>query len=215
MILSTYHLFIALSGVSGTLIFFRKNTPIHLRLLTLFLFVTLAVEMTATYRWEQGLYTTQLYNYFIIFQFEFNFYLLYAIIHKASTRSWIQKAGLIFFLFSIINLFLFQGMDKYNSITYALGCLFVVGFSVSYFYQLFANPVLVNILHESSFWLAAALLFYFACSFPLITLVNFMSNLGDRFLSLIASLLSIMNYFLYLLFSIAFLCQIKIRKYSL
>lgn len=215
MFLSHYHLFIALGAVSGSIIFFRKDTPLHLRLLTLFLYLTVAVEVTATYRWNQGWHTTTLYNFFIVVQFEFYFYLLYAIIPKAGPRFWIQKAAMIFLLFAFVNLYVFQGMEVYNSITYALGCLFVVGFSVSYFYQLFANPILVNLFREPSFWLATALLFYFTCSFPLITLVNFMSHLGESLLSLIASLLSIMNYFLYLLFTIAFLCNIKTRKFSL
>ena len=105
MFLSHYHLFIALGAVSGSIIFFRKDTPLHLRLLTLFLYLTVAVEVTATYRWNQGWHTTTLYNFFIVVQFEFYFYLLYAIIPKAGPRFWIQKAAMIFLLFAFVNLY--------------------------------------------------------------------------------------------------------------
>lgn len=117
-----------------------------------------------------------------------------------------------YFVFALFNLFFYQGLWNFNSISYAVGCLLVVSFAVYYFYELFRLTKVVKLIREPSFWINTALLINFTCSFPLITSLNFLGEIQYIILSNLQSIIMVMNIFMYSLFTIAFICQIRYRK---
>ena len=96
--------------------------------------------------------------------------------------------------------------------TYSLGCLLVVATCIYYFWELFQQTYYVKLIREPAFWICSGLLFYYAVSFPIYGLINFVSEKNPQVTNVLAIILDSVNIFLYLSFVIAFLCRIKIRN---
>jgi hypothetical protein len=65
---------------------------------------------------------------------------------------------------------------------------------------------------EPAFWICSGLLFFYTCSFPLFGLWNHLHGLPRIILRNLAAVMQFLNVLLYSLFSIAFLCRIRIQK---
>jgi len=207
--------FMVLSIVAGITIYFQPHSPLHLKLFPLFLLYTLMNEILAGYMVSRGEHTTLLYNIYDILEFNFYIYFFLCIVKNKKAKFFCKALLAFYFSFSLFNLLFFQGIGTYNSITYAAGCLSVVALCVYYFFELFKLKHFVNLAKEPSFWISAGLLFYFSCSFPLLTTANFIQNISEIIINSLQSLILLMNTLLYSLFTIAFLCRIRIQKYTL
>lgn len=205
-------IFMAISIVAGTVVLFNKGLPLYFRLFPVFLLGTFLNELAAGYMVTHDYYTTELYNIYNIFQFGFYLYYLSSIFRLRSAHLISRRILLIFLLLAVLNLLFYQKISVYNSITYALGCLLVVAFSTYYFFELFKRKDIVVLTREPAFWIVTGLLFYYSCTFPLMSSANFVLNTSELVLNSLQSLILLMNVLLYSLFTIAFLCRIRIRK---
>jgi hypothetical protein len=77
---------------------------------------------------------------------------------------------------------------------------------------LFQSRYSVSLLRQPPFWICSGLLFYYTCSFPLQSLQNFIHALPNVILQNLLIIFILLNCFLYLSFTIAYLCRLKIRK---
>src|SRR5205085_2869657 len=102
---------------------------------------------------------------------EFVFY-LYILKKMLVTQKIIFLINVIMILYPIaclVNIFLIQkSIYRFHVITYSIGCLLVVIFSIFYFYELFRSTTSVNLKREPAFWIITGLLFFYTCSFPII-----------------------------------------------
>ena len=120
---------------------------------------------------------------------------------------------MLYALTAVINIVFIQKMKAFHTVTYAFGCLLIVVVCIFYFLELFRNPKSVKLTSNPAFWICSGLLFFYCCGFPLYGLLNFISGISliiNNFFAIII----ILNIFLYSLFTIAFLCRLKIRKYT-
>lgn len=215
MSLSIDLFFIGASILAGTLIFFYKETPFYLKAFLFFLVYTLISELIATWLVTHGKHNTNLYNFYGVVQLIFYVYLLSNFIQNKRLIKICRIVQFSYLFLALMNVLLFQKFAKYNTITYAFGCLIIVALSIFYFFELFKQKKILNLSRESPFWISTALLFYFSCSFPIIATVNIIQNVPEIIINSIQTLLLLTNILLYSLFTIAFLCRIKIRKYIL
>jgi len=207
--------FMSLSILSGLTVFAQPNSPSYLKIFPFFLLLTLINELIAGYLINQGEYTTELYNFYNIVHFGFYIFLLSKILKSPYVQKIVLYILIGYLFFSIANLLFFQTIHTYNSITYALGCLLVVSFCIYYFFELFRQKYIVRLTREPSFWIVTGLLFYFTCSFPLLASINFMAKVPEIIINNLQTLIQLMNILLYSLYTVAFLCRIKIPKYTL
>jgi hypothetical protein len=119
---------------------------------------------------------------------------------------------LIYLLLSLANFFLVQKTSVFNTMTYSLGSLLIVSACIYYFWELFQSRSFVNLVRQPSFWICSGLLFYYVCNFPLTSLLNFIHALPNVILQNLFIIFLFLNIFLYLSFTIAYLCRLKIRK---
>jgi hypothetical protein len=112
----------------------------------------------------------------------------------------------------LMNFLLVQHSSEFQSMTYALGCLLIVICCIYYFWELFQQKASVQLTRQPAFWICSGLLFYYACTFPLLGLINFVGSFPKIIIQNLFQILNILNVFLYLSFTIAFLCRLKIRK---
>lgn len=203
---------IFISFLAGLTVYFQKNNRLYLRLLPLFLLLTLIVESTASYLNLQKRPPITLYNFFAPFEFLFYMYILREIIQNKKAKNVIFHAIWIYLVLVILNFLFIQKIAFFKSFTYATGCLLIVAICVYYFYELFQLAHSVNLVRQPAFWICSGLLFYYCCSFPIFGLTNFVQKAPRIILKNIGVVIFLLNIFLYSSFTIAFLCRLRTRK---
>ncbi len=205
-----YVYFIALSFIVSLIVYSNKNY-LYLKLFPPFLFATLLAEFVGSYIGNIGKNNYFIYNFFTIVEFCFYMFFITKVISNAKAKKIIMIGSLIYALISISNILFFQGMKTFHTVTYSLGCLVIVAVCIYYFFELFRSPKSIKISTDPAFWICSGLLFFYCCGFPLYAFLNFWGHVKlvrENFQDLI----TILNIFLYSLFTIAFLCS-KTRNY--
>ena len=209
-----YIYFLAASVLVSSVALLTKRFPeIHLKLFFPFLLMTLAVEVAANLIPFSGQTNVHIYNYFTAFEFCFYLYAIRSMVINVRARKVLLISSLLYGIGSAIYIYFFVPPLHFHAISYAFGCLLVVTAAVYYFYELFKRPKSTNLLQSPDFWICTGLLFFYCSSFPLFGLVNFWNSVPKFIIMNFASIIYILNVFLYTLFSIAFLCRMKDRKY--
>jgi len=213
MLAGIYFAMVIISFLTSLTAYFQKGAERYLKLFPLLLLVTILVELGA--KWLQthqnsrfGLYI--LYNSFGCIEFPFYMYVAREIIRNVRVKKIILIAGCIYLLLGITNILFVQKTTSFNSITYAIGCLFIAVSCFYYFFELFQQSYSVVLVRQPAFWICAGLLFYYTCSFPIFGLLNFLSSnpIGKN----IQVIIILLNVFLYSSFTIAFLCRLRVRN---
>lgn len=207
------YIWLILSGsVVGAIAYFRKGTPAFLRTLPVYLLITFVVEYIGQWMNDNGKVTVTLYNVFITIEFVFYFWMLRHIVKNRFIRKLLFHSLWLYPLLVILNkLFLQKGL-QFHTITVSLGCLLIVVATITYFFELFQFDKPVDLVREPSFWICSGLLFFYACTFPLYALINFLRDPSNIIIKNLASIFAIVNILLYSSFIIAALCRIRTRK---
>ena len=187
----------------------------YLKLFPPFLLATILIESIGSYIGSLRKSNLTLYNFFTVFEFCFYMYVVSLIITSKKMKKTIMVVIMLYTLISVINIIFIQEMRKFHTVTYAFGCLLIVATCVYYFFELFKLPKSPKLKNNPAFWICSGILFFYCCSFPLFGLSNFLSDISKLIIKNIYKIVTILNIFLYTLFTIAFLCRLKIRKYTL
>ncbi len=192
--------------------FLIPTRQLYLKLFGIYLFVNCLLESVSSFLAYHGANNVLLSNLITVLDFTFYFYLLYAIVQSPLAKKIFLYILILFPIASLANI-LFLQKSAFHTMTYSLGCLLVVGFCIYYFLELFQRKTSSNLVREPAFWICSGLLFYFTCTFPLYAVLNiikggFQQGLLMKFLAILV----ILNIFLYLSFTIAFLCRLRTRK---
>jgi magnesium-transporting ATPase (P-type) len=154
-----------------------------------------------------------LYNPFTCFEFVFYFFVIREIVKNETAKKVLLILMIVYPIGAITNIYFFQGKTQFHVFTYSIGCLLIVGCCIYYFYELFLLPNSVNLLKQPPFWICTALLFFYAFTYPFFGLSNLLTNLPNTILIPLIQITRLLNNILYSLFSIAFLCRLRIRRY--
>lgn len=213
--LPIYFYFIALSFLVSLSIYVKPVVGYdYLKLWPIFLFLTLTVELIASFLYESSQNTISLYNFFGIVEFSFYLLNLSLFIRKPVVKKIIHYFIPLYAFLSTINIFFIQGVKSFSTISYSLGCLIIVCFCIYYFFELFRSPKSVKLKNDPAFWICTGLLFFYCCTFPMFALINFWQDISKLFIKNFESILIILNTFLYALITIAFIC-LRTRNYTL
>lgn len=209
--LPTYFYFIVLSFIV-VLYVFPKNTNSYIKFFPLFLFATICVEFVGNYMKSIQRPNAFLYNFFTIIEFVFYMIIISLIIRSAKTKKIMKWGAILYTLISLCNISFFQGIDRFHTVTYSLGCLLIVIYCAYYFLELFRMPGSEKLLTNPAFWICSGLLFFYCCSFPLYAFLNYWW--GFRWMRKgFTDIINILNIFLYSMFIIAYLCS-RTPKYT-
>lgn len=214
MVLSIDLILLVFTILTGLFVMIRHKPPIYLRILTIALATNFVVDTIGTILVLRGKQTNGIYNIYNLVTFEFYLVVLYHILKSSRVKKVLFNVLVGFPVLWVINLFFIQGFEEFQSITYSLGCLLVVSFSIYYFLELFQRPTSVRLVLEPAFWVTSSLLFYYCCIFPIAGFLNLVGNLSDRMVNIYQAVIVVINVFMYSLFLIAFVCLMKIRKYT-
>lgn len=210
-----YFCFIVISFLVSLTVYFIPKSSIYLKLFPPFLLATFLVEMFALYLITIKQSNVTLFNFFTTFEFCFYLWIISLIISNKKMKKIIRITLVIYAFTAIINILFIQKMKMFHTVTYSLGCLLIVLFCIYYFFELFRLPKSIKLQNDPAFWICSGLLFYYCCGFPLFGLINFVNGLPRLVIKNFQTIVMIMNFFLYSLYTIAFLCRIRTRKYTL
>ena len=214
--LPAYMYFIVISFLASLSVYFTSgNDYFYLKLFPPFLLATIIVESLASYLASIEKSNIGIYNFFTVFEFCFYLGVISLIISNNRVKKITRVTAVGYMLIAVINIMFIQKMKAFHSVTYAFGCLLIVVFCVYYFFELFKLPKSVKLKNNPAFWICSGLLFFYCCGFPLFGMANFLSSISKLIIRNFLSIIIILNIFLYSLFTIAFLCRIKTRKYTL
>ena len=210
--LPSYTYFIAISLLVSLLVY-KKPTRFYLKLFPPFLLLTLIAEIYASWLYTVGKNNTAIYNFFSTFEFCFYLFIISIIIKEITVKRIIRVTVLLYAIAAVINIVFILKMKEFHVTTYTVGCLLIVVFCIYYFGELFRFPEQGKLLHNPAFWICSALLFFYCCGFPLYGLINQWNGISRLVLEHFVDIVTILNIFLYSLFTIAFLCT-RTRKYT-
>ncbi len=214
--LPLYVYFIFISFLASLSVYSSSNTSYpYLKLFPPFLLTTIIVESIGSYIGSIRISNLTLYNFFTVFEFCFYLYVIRMIISNAQVKKVFLIAIVAYGSIAIINIIFIQKLKAFHTMSYALGCLVIVAACVYYFFELFKLPKAVKLVNNPAFWICSGLLFFYCCGFPLYGMFNFLSGISRLIIRNFYSIIVILNIFLYSLFTIGFLCRLKVRKYIL
>jgi len=207
-------LFMAASCIAGFYYYsyIRENFS-YLKFLPEFLALTLVVELIGNYMAANAIGNIWLYNFFSAITVCFYLNLVRRIISSPRAKKVILVANIVYAIVTFVNILFIQGVKTLHTITFSLGCLLIVAFCIYYFLELFRLPKSVNLKNTPAFWICSGLLFFFCCGMPLYGFFNYWLKVPFIVKNL-QSIITILNIFLYSLFTIAFLC-VRPAKYTL
>jgi hypothetical protein len=190
----------------------KKNATIWLCII---LVITIATEAFANYLMKLGQYNIWLYNLYQIFEITIYLQILKAFCVNKVAKKVIFILQNLYLIISILNICFFQGLFVYNTVSCALGSLFMLVTCLYYFSEIFLYHKHMRLKNEPSFWITTGLLFFYAVSFPHFVSINFRNHLFPiHFTRVLANLLNVTNVILYTLFCIGLLCNYKKANYT-
>jgi len=193
-------------------IFFQAPRERYLKYFALFLLVNFLLDAATSYSAYYRINNLWLTNLDSVVVISFYLYLLREIVKSKKAKKVLFVFVLAYPFVSVINVFLLKTYPLLNPMTYASGSVLIVITSIYYFWEIFQQKNSVNLTREPAFWICSGLLFYFTCTFPLNGLLNFVSDLPQVIVQNLFQIFILLNIFLYLSFTIAYLCRLKIKS---
>lgn len=191
--------------------YFSKKKPRFLLIFPFYFLIGLCTSYYGNYLAYHSRTNIPLYNTYNTFEFSFNFFILRSIIRNTRIRRVLLWLIFGFPLLLFLNIHIYKDTTAYSTISYGIGCLLIVFFCILYFVELFQLPKAIDLMKSPAFWICTATLFSYTCSFPFWGMVNLLTVSRNNF-NKAYTIVAVINILSYVLFVIAFLCRIRVRK---
>jgi hypothetical protein len=203
---------VLMAFLASLTLYAQSPSPLYLSLFPVFMLVTTILVGSMDYLWVGKKNNVVQFNVVTTLQFCFFFFVFTQILRTPSIKKLALFSLTIYAPISLLNMVFIQKITVLASMSYSLGCLFTVAFSIFYFYELFQLTHSVDLLRQPPFWICSGLLFYFSCSFFMYSFLGMLKSPPESIKNNLAVIASLIDDIFYSSLTIAFLCRIKIRK---
>lgn len=199
----------------------RKFNPSYLRIFTMYLFVSVALETVANTLWgslfnfypfgsHQVQATYTIYNLFTFFELCIFAWFLMQVIRSSLVKR-LLIVLVILFTVSYFLYYLKTGLgEQLNLVSVVMESTIIIIPCLTYFLELFTNQEPVELLKEPSFWLVTGIFFYLATIIPLCVTSGYMNSHGlKNAADILYSINNLALIVTYLLFIKGFTCRVK------
>jgi len=200
-----------LAFLASLTIYLQPPNERYLRYFSVFLLFNCLLESYLNFQAWHAQNTVFLNNIETMLVICFDLFLLRGIIYRRVAKRVFSYVLIAYPAFSLINIFFIQ-VGVFHTMSYCLGCLLIVAACIYYFWELFQLKHSVDLIHQPAFWICSGLLFFYSCTFPLYGLAKLMLSLPRIILENLFAIFVVLNIFLYLSFTIAFLCRLRTRR---
>jgi hypothetical protein len=202
----------AIPFLASLTIFYKPAADKYLKYFSIFLFVNFLLEALTSYMAFYHINNIFANNIDSLVVISFELYLLREIITSRKAKKILLYGFLVYLLLSVVNILLVQSSRNFNTMTYCFGTFLIITACIYYFWELFQQKASVDLVRQPPFWICSGLLFYCTCTFPVFGLTDLIMRLPVVILQNLYSILIVINICLYLSFTIAFLCRLKINR---
>jgi hypothetical protein len=192
-------------------VFFQNPAPFYLKLFPFYFVLSFIVGLVEAFLQRHGKYNTGIYNIAGLIEFCYYFFVLRELTVNVKIKKIILFVIILFPIFSLINLY-FQKKVGFNPVNFTIGSLITVSFCIYYFVELFQRADSPSLTRLPAFWITTAILFSVVLTFPFFSFVSFMTKMPELIYKNIVAIFYVINILTSTLYSIGFLCRIKIRK---
>lgn len=192
-------------------VYLQNPAPFYLKLFPVYFILSFIVDLVEAYLQKHGRYNSGVYNIAGIIEFCFYFFVLRELILNVKIKKIILFLIFLFPVFALINLYL-QKQVGFNPVNFTIGSLITVSFCIYYFVELFQRADSQSLTRLPAFWIITAILFDVVLTFPFFSFVSFMTKMPELIYKNIVAIFYVINILTSVLYTIGFLCRIKIRK---
>jgi hypothetical protein len=215
MKLSTEEIIIIITLLISLSVYFQKPTPLYLKLFPVYLGLILIFDFYFIFFPTPKFKTGEIANITDIIEFGFFYFVLREIIQNSRMKKILLY--LLFFLplLAALNIAFFQQHKGYNTINFSIGCLLTVILCIYYYFELLQGTQNKSLARLPAFWIVTAIFFNNVCTFPIFAFVTYMKKPPSIIIMNISMIFLMVTLFSAILYSIGFLCRIRIRKSTL
>ncbi|MDB5150463.1 MAG: hypothetical protein JWQ57_4483 [Mucilaginibacter sp.] len=195
---------------------FRLTALKSYRLISVFLIITLAVEIFAI-TWKLCLYKTSywcfsqsnlfIYCAFLSVRLVFLLLIYYPVLQSPVVRQIIRYSSGPLLCFFVINYFFIQTPNQVNTYSIIILHLVAIMLALVFFYQVLKDKNIIRLSAHPMIWISLGTLIYHAGTLPFFLFLNY---LNKEYVALAYAFLDInqgLNIIMYSLYLIAFLCK--------
>ena len=145
----------------ASLLLLDKNTT-YWRWFKVLLFLVLCTETTGWYLYHKlNIYSNAIpFNVLMIVSNLFFMYILSRAPEMQTIRNWIIGLAAFFLVFALINLFFFQGFNRYNAHSESLADIMISLLCCYFLFTIIREEKHINLVQSEYFWLVSGLLLY-------------------------------------------------------
>jgi hypothetical protein len=188
-------------------IIYREYHEFNIKILPILLFIILIVETSGyTLKWFLGVNNQFLFHIYGPIEYGFIAYLYGSSYENKMLRNISFFSVITFVIFSIYcTLYLQKITDTpYN---FLLRCLLILSMVLWYFYEIYNRPEIVNLYKLPLFWISVGNFFFYMGNFFLMGLIDTIEKQHPEIVNSLWLINVFLNIFLYVMFSIGFLCK--------
>ena len=195
---------------------FRLDFPPHLKVFSLLLGCDFLVELSCNYLVRPFHFHSNvpLYNVFMLVEFWTYAWFFRTILDSPVLKKLIGYYLVLLPIYWTIVVFFVFGIGHWNSYLSIFGSLFTVCMAVAFYYQLFSASHLIRLTASPEFWIATAIIIFYACNLPYLGMLNFITIKYRPLAQELLLVLQFLNIIMYSLFTIGFLCRIRTMRFS-
>lgn len=210
--MSLHIIVISISMLASLTLYFQKNTPFYLKTFPVFLIITIGVELIGLWFTQHGKSNVRMFNCFTTAEFVYYLYILRSIIVSKKVKTLINYLMVLYPAGALFNIYFIIPRFQFHTVTYSIGCILIAAVCIYYFFELFQLSKSMTLVREPAFWICSGLLFFYCCSFPLFGMWNLLTSVSNVIIRNIDYILKFLNTLLYSMFTIGFLCRLRVKK---
>jgi len=155
-----------------------------------------------------------MYNYLVIpLEFTFLYFLYYHLLAREFKRTVLVMAAFFTLAFVAEYLMLLNVKWMWRSLTYITGSVTILILSVIYLLQTIRSEAVLQFKREPFFWVNLGVILFYVGTFPYYATINYLYKVNESLFWSLAWIFVILNYIMYTLFIVGFLCFRKHREY--
>lgn len=200
---------------------FRLKWPKPFRQFSLFLMLTLVIELFAIC-WKWFLHKTSfwiyrpwnfwIYDAFVIFKLLFLMWFYSQILHQPIVKHFLRVAAIPLILLSVAEYICINVTREPNIYTIVGGNIIIIILCLAYFRELLNNTDIKSLKNNPVLLISIGLFLYHSATTPFFIYMNFLNNNAPRLFVDFASINDVFNIIMYSLFLTSFLCKPSFQK---
>ena len=204
MLINFIYLLSFLTTIIYSTFYFRKNTEINLKYISVYLFFMFLSELLASFIAYLGYDNLWVYNSLTFIEFNCLFFFFRGIILSKRINEIVLYIvfvfNVIYLITNIYYLWLGSYLATYNSIASISGSFFISIVIFLFFRDFLYSDKILSYWRTLSFWMAFGLLVYYIGTIPITSVLNSMIGLPKKIVSYLFNIQILLTIFMYCCF---------------